>query len=359
MSAVTVAPAVPVPSPTPASATPPQAWTLRRGGGLDALTLGPRPLAAPVGDEVRVRMRAVALNHRDLMVARGTSGGAAGSLVPASDGAGEVVAVGPDVTGFRVGDRVVTSFFPDWTDGAPTDAATARALGGSLEGVLAEEVVLPQRGWVPMPAHLSYAEAATLPCAGLTAWHALFGVLPARPGERVLLLGTGGVSVWALQLATAAGLEVFVTSSDDAKLARAAALGARATINYRRHPDWEREVLRLTDGQGVDRVLEIGGPDTLARSLAATRMGGTVAVIGRLTGAAPAPLDPATLFLGQKRLAGVMVGSRAMALELARFVERAGIRPVIDRVVPFARAPEAFAHLAAAGHFGKVVVAID
>lgn len=337
----------------------PFAWTLRRGAGFAGLVRASRPLAAPTGAEVRVRIRAVALNHRDLMVARGDSGPADRAIVPASDAAGEVVAVGPDVTAFRVGDRVVSTFFPDWIDGAATAANTAPALGGSLDGVLAEEVVLPEHAWVPMPAHLDYAEGATLVCAGLTAWHALFGIATARPGDSVLLLGTGGVSVWALQLATAAGLRVLITSSDDAKLARARALGADATINYRRTPDWEQEVLRLTDGRGVDRVLEVGGPDTLSRSLAATRVGGVLAVIGRLTGSEPVPFEPAELFLGLKHLSGVMVGSRAMALDLARFVEQQRLRPVIDRVFPFAAAPDAYAYLDAAGHFGKVVIELE
>lgn len=341
-----------------AAATAPRAWTVRRGGGWSGLALQARPVRAPVGTEVRVRVRAVSLNHRDLMLARGDSGPADRAVVAASDAAGDVVAVGPDVTDFRVGDRVVSSFFPDWVDGAASAANTARALGGSLDGVLAQEAVLPQQAWVAMPGHLDYAEAATLPCAGVTAWHALFGAAPARPGDTVLLLGTGGVSVWALQLAKAAGLRVLITSSDDAKLARARALGADATINYRRTPDWEHAVLGLAPG-GVDRVLEVGGPDTLARSLAATRVGGTLAVVGRLTGKAPVDFDPAALFLGLKRMIGVMVGSRAMAADLARFVAQHRLHPAIDRRFAFDDAAQAYEYLDAAGHFGKVVVTVD
>jgi NADPH:quinone reductase-like Zn-dependent oxidoreductase len=279
--------------------------------------------------------------------------------VPLSDAAGEVVAVGPDVTGLRVGDRVVSVFFPDWNDGPAHAANTARALGGALEGVLAEEVVLPQSAWIPMPSHLDPVEAATLGCAGVTAWHALFGTEPARPGDSVLLLGTGGVSIWALQLARAAGLQVLVTSSSDDKLARARALGAHATIHYRQTPEWDQEVLRLTDGRGVDRVLEIGGPQTLGRSLAATRVGGTLAVIGRLTGTGPVGFEPAALFGGLKRMVGVLVGSRAMATELGRFAEQQRIHPVIDRVFAFDQAREAYAHLESGAHFGKVVIQLD
>jgi NADPH:quinone reductase-like Zn-dependent oxidoreductase len=207
-----------------------------------------------------------------------------------------------------------------------------------------------------MPAHLDFVEAATIPCAAVTAWHALFALDPLKPGDSVLLLGTGGVSTWALQLAKAAGLRVVITSSDDAKLDRALALGADATINYRRTPEWQDEALRLTDGRGVDRVLDVGGPDTLPRSIAAVRSGGTIAVIGRLTGTAGVTLDPAALFGGSKRLAGVLVGSRAMTADVARFVEVAGIRPVIDRLFDFDDARAAYAYLGGAQHFGKVVI---
>lgn len=334
------------------------AYSIRRGAGIDGLARTTRACAALGPHDVRVRMRAVALNYRDLMVARGDSGMPGVDFVPASDGAGEVVEVGGDVTRFRAGDRVIGAFFPDWHDGAQEPAKVVRALGGTADGVLAEEVVMDESAWVAMPAHLDFVEAATIPCAAVTAWHALFGLDPLKPGDSVLLLGTGGVSTWALQLAKSAGLRAIITSSDDAKLERAAALGADATINYRRTPEWQDEVLRATGGRGVDRVLDIGGPDTLPRSIAAARSGGTVAVIGRLTGSAGVALDPAALFLGNKRLAGVLVGSRAMTEDLVRFVEIAGIRPVIDKLFDFADAREAYAYLGAAQHFGKVVIRI-
>jgi NADPH:quinone reductase-like Zn-dependent oxidoreductase len=336
----------------------PRAYRIRRGAGIGGLELSSAPRMALGPHDVRVRMRAVALNYRDLMVARGDSGVPDRSFVAASDGAGEVVAVGADVTAFRVGDRVTGSFFPDWIDGAATATTTARGLGGSVDGVLAEEVVLREDAWVAMPAHMDFVEAATLPCAAVTAWNALFETAPLNPGASVLLLGTGGVSIWALQLAKAAGLRVIITSSDDDKLERARALGADGTINYRRTPEWDKEVLRLTQGRGVDRVLEVGGPDTLSRSIAATRMGGTIAVIGRLTGTSQVAFDPVALFSGAKRLVGVMVGSREMAEELARFVELTGIRPVIDKMFSFEDARAAYAHLEKAQHFGKVVIKV-
>jgi len=332
------------------------AYSIRRGASVEGLSRVTRASVALGPRDVRVRMRAVALNYRDLMVARGDSGVPGLDIVPASDGAGEVVETGADVTRFRVGDRVIGAFFPDWHEGGPEPAKVARALGGSADGVLAEEVVMDENAWAAMPAHLDFVEAATIPCAAVTAWHALFGLDPLKPGDSVLLLGTGGVSTWALQLAKAAGLRVVITSSDDAKLDRAAALGADATINYRRMPEWQDEALRLTGGRGVDRVLDIGGPETLPRSIAAVRSGGTIAVIGRLTGTSGVTIDPAALFGGSKRLAGVLVGSRAMTEDVVRFVELARIRPVIDKLFDFADARDAYAYLGGAQHFGKVVI---
>jgi NADPH:quinone reductase-like Zn-dependent oxidoreductase len=332
-------------------------YAIQRGDGIDALAWRAQrrhPLAA---DEVRVRIRAVALNHRDLMVAHGSAGAPGRRIVPASDAAGDVIEIGAAVTGRRVGDRVISTFFPDWIAGPMTDEVSARALGGTLDGVLAEEVVLPATAWVRMPAHLDYVEAATLTCAGVTAWHGLFGLDPIPPGGTVALLGTGGVSIWALQLAKAAGLRVILTSSSDAKLEHARALGADAALNYRATPAWGAAIRVLTDGRGVDRVLDIGGPDTVTQSIEAVRTGGTVAIIGRLTGSAPAQFDPAALFGGNKRLAGLMVGSRTMTDELARFVERTTLRPVIDRVFGFEQAQAAYRHLAHAQHLGKVVIA--
>jgi NADPH:quinone reductase-like Zn-dependent oxidoreductase len=333
------------------------AYTLARGGGVASLQRTARRSPALARDEVRVRVHAVALNHRDLMLADGRSGHGA-AVVPASDGAGEVLEIGAGVRDLRVGDRVVASFFPDWHDGAPAPAQLQRALGGSLDGMLAQQVVLPEAAWVRIPDGIDWNTAAALPCAGVTAWHALFGLGPLPAGARVALLGTGGVSLWALDLAKAAGLRVFITSSDDAKLARARERGADGTINYRRTPEWDREILRLTDGAGVDRVLDIGGPDTLARSINALRVGGTAAVIGRLTGHEAARFEPALLFGALKRLAGVMVGSAAMARELLAFVARHRLQPAIDREFDFDQAAAAYARLASGQHFGKVIIRV-
>ncbi|KFL37257.1 zinc-dependent alcohol dehydrogenase family protein [Arenimonas donghaensis] len=342
--------------------TPPatySAYTLGRGAGPDALRLEQRQ-SLPLGpDEVRVRVRAVALNHRDLMFADGRVGSGGPAIVPGSDAAGEVLEVGSAVREFQPGDAVISSFFPHWLSGPANPEVTAGALGGSLDGVLAEQRVLPASAWVPAPANLTPVEAATLPCAGLTAWHALFGLDPLPPGATVALLGTGGVSIWALQLAKAAGLRVLVTSSDDTKLARVRALGADATVNYRQHPEWGSGLRDLAGEQGVARVLDVGGPDTLAQSIDAVKPGGSVAVIGRLAGAEPARIDPAELFLGGKRLIGLMVGSRAMARDLVRFVEQANIHPVIDRVFSYADAAAAYAYLAGSQHLGKVVIRLD
>ena len=344
---------------TLATATLP-AWHLRRGAGIEGLAPVRLPRHGALRrDEVRVRIHAVALNYRDLVVARGSGQPAGKPIIAASDAAGEVIEVGPDVTRWRIGDRVIGSFFPEWIDGAPTPARVSGALGGSLDGVLVEERVLPEHAWVRAPAHLDFIEAATLPCAGLVAWNALFETPPARAGESVLLLGTGGVSVWALQLAKAAGLRAIITSSDDAKLTRARALGADATINYREHPEWQERAQELTAGVGVDRVLEVGGVDTLARSLAAVRMGGSLAIIGRLSGSELPTLDPAAVYGGFKQLVGVLVGSARMLDSLARFTELHGLRPVVDRVFGFDDAPAAYRHLESGRAFGKIVVRLD
>jgi NADPH:quinone reductase-like Zn-dependent oxidoreductase len=344
--------------PNPAPDLTYRRYSIQRGDGLDGLILRDESRRALVAGEVRVAIRAVALNYRDLMVANGQSGVPGRAIVPGSDAAGEVVEVGAGVDSLQVGDRVISNFFPDWVGGPMTDTATSRALGGSMDGVLAEQAVLPERAWTRMPAHLDFAEAATLTCAGVTAWHALFGLDPLPPGATVALLGTGGVSIWALQLARAAGLRVILTSSDDAKLERARTLGADATVNYRTTPEWGAAIRALADGVGVDRVLDIGGPETVNQSITALRTGGTAAIIGRLTGAAPAQFDPAALFVGGKRLAGMMVGSAAMTQDLARFVEARKLRPVVDRVFAFEQAREAYAYLGQGRHFGKVVVAL-
>ncbi len=335
-----------------------QTYRLTVGGGLKSLERQTRAVPELGAHDVQVRIHAVSLNYRDLMIANGQYPlSRSEPIVPTSDGAGEVVAVGSAVGRFRVGDRVFSTFFPKWTEGAQTLAKTHDATGGSVDGVLAEQVVSHEDGWVQIPSHLSYAEASTLTCAGVTAWNALFIEAALRPGESVLLLGTGGISIWGLQLAKAAGLQAIITSSSDDKLARARELGADGVVNYRTHPQWAAEVLRLTKGEGVNLVLEVGGTGTLSNSVDATAVGGTVAIIGGVSGFG-GELEPFKLINGARRLSGVMVGSRAMAEDLARFVEINRICPVVDRVFGFDQAGAAFEHLAGARHFGKVVISV-
>lgn len=286
------------------------AYQITPGAGIDSLEHVVLPRQALQYHQVRVKVRAVALNYRDLMVAHGTyptSG--EGVVVPGSDAAGEVIEVGPGVQRFRVGERVATAFFPAWEDGKVTPDKTAVTLGAGGAGALAEELVIDEGGLVALPEHLSYEEAATLTCAGVTAWNALFVEGGLQAGDSVLLLGTGGVSVWALQLAKAAGLRTIVTSSSDAKLERARALGADVLVNYRKHPEWQEEVQRATGGKGVDLVLEVGGQDTLARSIAAAGMGGKVAVIGGLGGGFETGIQLLGLVVGGKSMRGIYVGS--------------------------------------------------
>ena len=336
-----------------------KAYQIKAGRQIAGLEQVQRSNPVPAAHEVHVRIHAVSLNYRDLMIADGkylSTGDA--PVIPCSDGAGKVIAVGAQVTRFRVGDRVTTSFFPDWVHGAPTPKNTANPLGALVDGVLAEELVLHEEALVAIPPHLSYAEAATLPCAGVTAWNALFVEGGLRAGDSVLLLGTGGVSVWALQLAKAAGLRTIITSSSDEKLERARTLGASATINYKTTPEWQDEVLRLTDGRGVELVLEVGGQGTLTRSIASVRMGGTVAIIGAVSGFG-GDFNPFALIGGAKRLSGIFVGSRSMLEDLNRFLSVTGIHPVVDRVFPFDDAREAYTHLEQAGHFGKLVIEVS
>ncbi|MES2183274.1 MAG: NAD(P)-dependent alcohol dehydrogenase [Pseudomonadota bacterium] len=332
-------------------------YQIRAGAGIAGLErceVHSKPLGPT---DVRVRMRAASMNARDLSFARGTFYRAPSHpLVPLVDGCGEVVQVGPGVDRFKEGDRVITTYYPRWLDGPIAQAKTSVSFGAQIDGTLAEEMVASQESFVRAPATLDDHHAATLSCAGLTAWNALFGAGRLTPGAKVLLLGTGGLSVWALQLAHAAGLYPIITSSQDDKLERARRLGARATVNYRKTPEWQDEVLRLTDGQGVDLVVEVGGEGTLARSLTVCRTGGTVAVIGRVAGAGGVLIEPGALIGGAKQLVGITAGSRAMLEELVNFVDVNGIAPVIDRTFAFEQAQAAYLHVEQGKHFGKVVI---
>jgi NADPH:quinone reductase-like Zn-dependent oxidoreductase len=335
-----------------------KAYQVKSPTGIDALDIVDAPRPTPGPGEVLVRIHAAALNFRDLSVCSGRYARSVmpPNLIPLSDGAGEVVEVGAHVTRAKVGDRVAGCFFRNWPGGdAPTDLA-ANALGGGVDGVLAEYVVLREAALVQVPAHLSYAEAATLPCAAVTAWHALVERGRLRAGETVLVLGSGGVSVFALQLARLMGAEVIATSSDDGKLARLKELGAAHLVNYRTTPDWDVAVRAATGGRGVDQVVEVGGPGTLPRSLNALRYGGRVSLIGVLTG--QAEMNPTMIMAKGADVQGIFVGSTQMFEALNRALTAGAIKPVIDRIFPFDEARAAYRHLQAGAHFGKVVIAV-
>jgi NADPH:quinone reductase-like Zn-dependent oxidoreductase len=325
---------------------------------------GPKELKAvelsepvPGPGEVLVRMRAASLNYRDLLVADGHYGsGIPDTLIPLSDGAGEVVALGDGVSGLAVGDRVAGAFYPDWVSGPITAAARRRALGGSIDGVLAEHVVLPAHAAIPVPDHLSFDEAATLPCAALTAWNALAEVARVQPGETVVLQGSGGVSVMALQFARIMGARVIHTSGSAEKRARLTALGADHVLDHAAEPGWDRAVLDLTGGAGADLVIEVGGPGTLEKSFRAVRIGGRIVSIGFVAGGST--IDPRAIISRCIRLTGITVGSCDMFRAMNRAIGQNGKRPIIDRTYAFDEAAEAYRRLRSGGHFGKVVITI-
>ena len=333
-----------------------RAWQIASNKGIDALQLAELDLPEPGPGQVKVRLRANSINYRDLSIIREPGArGIALPRIPNSDGAGDVVAVGPGVAGLEPGDRVVGCFFQNWIDGPCSPTAMASALGGPIDGLLTEEAILDAAGVVRFPAHLSYAEAATLPCAALTAWRALIEVGRLKPGQCVLLLGTGGVSIFALQIAGLLGARAIVTSSSDAKLKRATELGGWGTINYRDTPEWERAVLDMTGGSGVDVTVEVGGPGTLQRSIAATRVAGTIALIGVLTGG---QIDPLPIMRKSITLQGIYVAPRRMFEEMNAAFAAAELRPIIHGSFPFEQAPAAYHAMADAGHFGKIAIEI-
>lgn len=324
---------------------------------LDSLTPGTMADPGQPGPgEIRVRLQASSLNYHDFAVVAGMIPTAEGRI-PMSDGAGVVEAVGEGVTGFKPGDLAVSIFFPDWLDGAAPSSAFTRVPGDGIDGYAREAVVVPQHWFTRVPAGYSASEAATITCAGLTAWRALFVDNAIRPGQTVLVQGTGGVSVFALQFAKAAGARVIATSSSDAKLEKMKALGADELINYKETPAWGMKALELTGGTGVDCVVEIGGAGTLDQSMMATRVGGHVALIGVLAGFA-GPVQTALLMAKNLRVQGLTVGSRAQQLDMIAGIEANGIRPVISDHFPLASLADAFRHQAANAHFGKIVVDI-
>jgi len=327
--------------------------------GLSALRLVDRPDPKPGPRQVVVRIRAASLNFRDLAVVNGVYPGppAAGAVIPLSDGAGEVLAVGEGVTRFKPGDRVSPTFFQGWIEGKPRPVP---ALGAApVDGVLAEQVVLHEDGLVMLPSWMSFEEGGSLACAAVTAWHALMVAgNPVKPGDSVLVLGTGGVSMFALQFARAAGCRVIATSSHDEKLERAKKHGATDVINYKTHPDWDKEVMRLTGGKGVDCVIEVGGSGTLARSMASVGYGGKVSLIGVLTNAQGGDTNPHGLMFKGASLHGIFVGSRVMYEDMLAAMTVSKIHPIVDKTFAFADAASAYQYQMEGKHFGKVVIKV-
>lgn len=333
-----------------------KAMVLDGAPGFDNLKLVNRPVPEPRRHEVVVKVKATALNYRDVEIIRGTYHTPFQlPLVPLSDGVGEIVAIGEDVTRFKVGDRVCGTFWQRWVAGGFDMAEPSYQRGGPRDGLLSEYARLDEQAVVLAPAHMSDVEAATLPCAAVTAWHALVTEGGLKAGETVLCLGTGGVSLFALQFAVAAGARVIITSSSDEKIERAKALGADAGVNYRSHTEWAKEVLRLTNGRGVDHILEVGGPQSFRQSLKAVRVGGQINVIGYL-GGTEGTINPLDIFRRQVRVRGIPVGSRASFEAMNRAIEANAMRPVIDRIFGWTDAPAALRYLESGSHFGKVAL---
>jgi NADPH:quinone reductase-like Zn-dependent oxidoreductase len=324
---------------------------------LDALQWVDAQDAAPPGPgEITVALRASSLNYHDYAVVTGMLPSAQGRI-PMSDGAGEVVAVGKDVRAYDVGDPVVSIFFPDWLDGAPPQSAFTRVPGDGIDGYARQAVTVPAHWFTRVPSGYTHAEAATLTCAGLTAWRALFVDNSIRPGDTVLVQGSGGVSIFALQFAKAAGAQVIATSSSGEKLERLRDLGADHLINYRESPAWGAKAVELTEGRGVDCVVEIGGAGTLDQSMMATRVGGHVALIGVLAGFA-GPVQTALLMAKNLRVQGLTVGSRWQQLAMIAGIEATGIKPVISDTFPLEHLAAAFRHQELGAHFGKIAIEI-
>lgn len=322
------------------------------GGGYDKVVVGTCAAAAPAAGEITVRLHANSLNYHDFAVVSGMWGPTA-PRIPMADGAGEVVAVGEGVSEFAVGDAVVSTFFPDWLDGQPRVEGFASVPGDGIDGYAREVVTARAASFTHAPKGYSHAEAATLTTAGLTAWRALMADDSLKPGDSVLVQGTGGVSIFALQLAKAAGATVIATSSSDEKLERLKALGADELINYRSTPNWGEKVRALTDNRGVDHVIEVGGPATLEQSMTAVRIGGHVSLIGILSGVA-GQLPLVQALVRQIRLQGVLVGSRAQQQALVRAIDANGLRPVIDKTFALEEIVEAFRYQESNRHFGKI-----
>ena len=326
--------------------------------GIDQLALEDSPLPRPGRGEVLVKIHAVALNYRDLLMVRGQyNPRMALPRIPCSDGAGEVVELGPEVKGITVGERVAGIFMQHWLGGPPTAQKIRGALGGDIDGMLAEYVVLRHEGVVPIPEHLSYVQGATLPCAGVTAWNALQNETQVKPGDVVVIQGTGGVSIFALQFAKMVGATVIGTSSSDEKLDRAKTLGLDAGLNYRQSPEWAKWVLKQTGERGADLIVEVGGAGTFSQSLQAVRMSGAIAQIGVLS-QSDQPLPVHLILHRQVRVYGVYVGSRVDFEAMNRALSANGTQPVVDRIFAFDQAREALKTMEKASHFGKIVIQV-
>ncbi|WP_110968992.1 zinc-dependent alcohol dehydrogenase family protein [Pseudomonas huaxiensis] len=322
------------------------------GGGYDKVGVGNSDAAAPAAGEITVRLHANSLNYHDFAVVSGLWGPTA-PRIPMADGAGEVIAVGAGVSEFAVGDSVVSTFFPDWLDGEPLVEGFATVPGDGIDGYAREVVTARATSFTRAPKGFSHAEASTLTTAGLTAWRALMADDSLKPGDTVLVQGTGGVSIFALQFAKLAGATVIATSSSDEKLERLKALGADEVINYRSTPNWGETVRALTDNRGVDHVIEVGGPATLEQSMTAVRIGGHISLIGILTGVA-GQLPLVQALVRQIRLQGVLVGSRAQQQAMIRAIDANGLRPVIDKAFELEQIVEAFRYQESNQHFGKI-----
>jgi NADPH:quinone reductase-like Zn-dependent oxidoreductase len=336
-----------------------RAYQLPKGGaGIDALVEVDRPMPKALHRQVLVKVIACSLNFRDLGIVRGTyRAPVRENLIPLSDGAGEVVEVGPGVTRVKAGDKVAGAFFQRWPAGEPGPNTHASALGGSIDGMLAEYTVLEEEGVVKIPGHLSIEEGATLPCAAVTAWDAMLNHARLVAGQTVLLQGTGGVSVFGLQFAHAMGITAIITSSSDEKLERAKALGAACGINYKTTPEWDKAAIAFNGGRGVDHVLEVGGANTLTQSFNAIRVGGKVSIIGGLSGGAN-QLNPGLIFSKRANVQGISVGSTQTFETMNAAMAANRIKPVIDRVFGFDETKAAYEHMAAGAHFGKIVIRV-
>jgi NADPH:quinone reductase-like Zn-dependent oxidoreductase len=336
-----------------------RAYRLPKGGaGIETLVEVERPDPKPTYRQVLVKVKACSLNFRDLAIARGSYRmPARDNLIPLSDGAGEVIEIGPGVTRVKTGDRVAGNFFQRWVGGEPGADTHTSALGGGIDGMLADYVVLEEDGVVKIPPHLSLEEGATLPCAAVTVWNAMMEHAKLKAGDTILLQGTGGVSIFGLQFANAMGIRAIIISSSDEKLAQAKKLGAVHGINYKTTPDWEKAAMEFTGGKGVDHVVEVGGAATLTHSFGAIRAGGAITMIGGLSGGAT-ELNPGLIFSRRVNVQGISVGSTQMFMAMNRAIDVNAIKPVIDKIFAFADTQAAYRHMASGAHFGKIVIRV-